>query len=254
MQPQHELGVLANSGRVIAPDLDADVTPEEPERTRDDQQHAALGPADAAAEESPQVLDDLQVPEQVPRRAHPGQAAVFELRSVDDAHDPTDGDRLRCGLELPDEARERVGVEHRVGVDRAEERIDRMVDAGVERVGLAAVDLVDDDDVRLERARVDAVDQLRRDVERGTRPTLTRPRGAPPTQQDHAPARTRPSLSASFSIVPLEVTPFLRRVGRSLTRTRSSLVTALLAAPSLLIGSERALCSSRGAVFRMLFE
>ncbi len=161
MQPQHELGVLADGRRVIAPDLDADVAPEEPERARDDQQHAALRPADAAAEEGTQVLDDLQVGEQVSRRAHPGKTPVLELRSVDDADDAADGDGLRCGLELPDEARERVGVEHRVGVDRAEERVDRVVDAGVQRVRLAAVDLVDDDDARLERARVHTADQLR---------------------------------------------------------------------------------------------
>ncbi len=140
VQPQHQLGVLADGGRVIAADLDADVAPEEPEGAGDDQQHAALRPADAAAEEGAQVLDDLQVGEQVARRAHPGQAPVLELRAVDDADDAADGDRLRRGLELPDEARERVGVEHRVGVDRAEERVDRVVDAGVQRIGLAAVE------------------------------------------------------------------------------------------------------------------
>ena len=164
VQPQHQLGVLADRRRVIAADLDADVAPEEPERAGDDQQHAALRPADAAAEEGAQVLDDLQVGEQVARRAHLGEAAVLELGAVDDADDAADRDRLRRRLELPDQARERAGVEHRVGVDRAEERVDRVVDAGVQRVGLAAVDLVDDDDARLERARVDAADQLRRDV------------------------------------------------------------------------------------------
>jgi hypothetical protein len=88
MQPQHELGVLTDGGRVIPTGLDADVAPEEPEGTRDDHQHADLRPADAATEEGPQVLDDLQVREQVPRRSHLDQTPVVEGRS--------DADRSIC--------------------------------------------------------------------------------------------------------------------------------------------------------------
>ena len=155
VEAKDQLRVLSDHRGVVAADLHHHIAAEQPEGAGDDEQHSRLRPADPAAEKGAQVLQDLEVREQICRSLDLIEASVVEGRAVDDPHDAADRHGLRRGLELPDQARQRARVEHRVGVHGAEQRICRVLDAGVQRVGLARVLLVDHHDPRVGRADVD---------------------------------------------------------------------------------------------------
>ena len=102
---------------------------------------AEPAPADAADQEGPEVLDDLQRCEPALRQADGLDPAVADGAAVGDADDAAGrGDELGVVQHRLGDPQERVLLDHRVGVDvAAGTGWLRRVDAGVQRVGLAAV-------------------------------------------------------------------------------------------------------------------
>ncbi len=126
-----------------------------PNAPGDDQQRVQLAPADAPDQERAEVLDDLQRREPVLRQPHVGDAPVLDAAAVDDPHDPAGRDH-EVGIveQRLGHPQQRLGLDDRVGVDRAHVRVARGVDAGVQRVRLAAVLLVDHEQLAVARRAV----------------------------------------------------------------------------------------------------
>jgi hypothetical protein len=165
VQAHDELGVLADRVRPPAADGLDRVAAEQAERAGDDEQAVELAPADPADEERPEVLDDLEHGEPARGQADVDDGAVPDPAAVGDAHDATGrDDALGVVDDRLGHPHQRVLLDHRVGVDRAQVRVAGGVGARVERVGLAAVGLVDD-----EQVRVPARGVRRADLGRGDR-------------------------------------------------------------------------------------
>ena len=163
VHPDAQLHVLADRLVLQAAGVEHLLPAVEPERARDDQERAHRRVRDAAGEERAQVLDHLEARHPVARHAHLGDPPAFDLAAVDDADDAADAERVGRLEERQHRLAQRVGLEERIGVDEADERIARRVDAGVERVGAAAVLLVDHHELGVRQRAVDGADLGRLD-------------------------------------------------------------------------------------------
>ena len=114
----------------VAADLDDFLLLVDAEGARDDQERLQVRPADAAGEKRAQVLDDLQDRKRTVGQRDARHATVLHLAAVDDADDAARRDRLdRLFQERLHDAQERVVLDDRIGVDRAEQRVPREIDA-----------------------------------------------------------------------------------------------------------------------------
>ena len=158
MHADAQLHVLADRLVLEAAGVEHVLAAIDAERAGDDQQRAHRRVGDAAGQERAQVFDHLEARHPVAGHAHLGDATAFDLAAVDDADDAADAERVGRLEERQHGLAQRVRLEQRIGVDQADERIARRVDAGVERVGPAAVLLVDHHELGVGQRAVDAAD------------------------------------------------------------------------------------------------
>jgi hypothetical protein len=154
-----QLHVLADSAVAVASDRHRRLALEQAEGAGDDRQRLHRAQRQPGHQEGAQIFDDLDEGEEVSRQPDIKHPAALDAAAVGDADRAADRHRPpRLLDEGADGADQGVGLEQRIGVDRAEQLRPRHVDAGIERVGLAAILLVDDQQAGDARARIEAAD------------------------------------------------------------------------------------------------
>jgi hypothetical protein len=142
VQPYDELEVLTDGRRRIAACRHDGLATEDPERPRDQEQRLEPAPTCAAGEERPGVLQDLDTLQPAAREPHVHHLPVAYDGAVERPHGPANSDQVLVRHEQPRRTHQGFGVQQRIGVDSADERIARQVEADVEGVGFAAAGLV----------------------------------------------------------------------------------------------------------------
>jgi hypothetical protein len=158
VKPDHQLHVLAYRPHQEATGLQHRGPAEQPEGAGDDQQALEVAPTRPAGEERAGVLQDLEPLQPSLRHAQLGDLAALHLRGVEGSDGAAHRHQVLVLDEQPGGPQDRLGVQHRVGVDRGEQREAGEVETGVERVGLAAVVLVDHQQVGVGEGAVGAAD------------------------------------------------------------------------------------------------
>jgi hypothetical protein len=142
----HQLEVLTDAVGVQAAHLDQDVAAEQPEGSADQDQSAEPRPPGASDEVGPEVLDQLDPRQPGARGPDVDDPAGDDPAAVDRPDRPTGGDHPGGVVgERLGHPQERVGLEHRVGVDHGHQRLAGDVDTDVEGLRTPAVLLGHDD-------------------------------------------------------------------------------------------------------------
>jgi hypothetical protein len=157
MQPHDDVHVFAD-GVPVSADGDQQVLAEDAERARHDQQAAEAAQRHAAGEEAAGIFGGLDALQQAPGRANLGDAAALDATPVEHAHGAAHGDQAAVEQELLAQAQQCIGLEHRVGIDGADERVLGVLDAGVEGIRLASAFLRHDQQLGMAARQVSRLD------------------------------------------------------------------------------------------------
>ena len=161
VQSHGKLHVLAHRIASIPTHGDHRLTIEQAECARYYKQGVARHPSQPPEQKGPHVFDRLDSGPEIGREPGLHHESAIVPQAAVHRHDRTTG---RNGLgslhEQFDRAPYTIGLEHRVGVDRAHEIVASEVDSGVQRVGLPTVLLIHHHEVSLASGAEDLPDRL----------------------------------------------------------------------------------------------